>query len=134
MAALPSASAGTSKSYRFAPTRELRASYETVVPVTFRHDSKTTALGEYLKLKEEETTNGEMTRYSTARDAHVITTLVGEEKEYPVLLPPVDTPVDVECGEDRSVITVTKTQNDKCVACFVQCVAMVYQAAGTTAS
>lgn len=96
MAAVPSACASSSKSYRFAPTRELRASYETVVPATVRHEAKTTALGEYLKLREEENTNG-------------------EEKDYPILLPPVDTPADVERGEDRSVLSVTKPPNDRCV-------------------
>lgn len=60
MAAVPSACASSSKSYRFAPTRELRASYETVVAATVRHEAKTTALGEYLKLREEENTNGEI--------------------------------------------------------------------------
>lgn len=58
MAAVTPASASTTKSYRFAPTRELRASYKTVVPATVRHSSKTTALEEHLKLREEEDVDG----------------------------------------------------------------------------
>lgn len=42
--------------------------------------------------------------------------MAGEEKDYPILLPPVDTPADVECGEDRSVLSVTNPPNDRCVA------------------
>lgn len=58
MAVVP-ASVSSSKLYRFAPTRQLHADYEAVVPATIRDGNNTRVLREFLRLREEENVTGE---------------------------------------------------------------------------
>ena len=50
--------ANSSKVYRFAPTRALRASYDAVVPEALKSGDKTGALRDILKLREQEQSSG----------------------------------------------------------------------------
>ena len=52
-----------SKLYRFAPTRELRADYDALVPTTVKARKHAKELREYLKRREQENVTGENASY-----------------------------------------------------------------------
>ena len=60
------------KLHRFAPTRELTADYESVVPANVRSGEKTRVLRQFLKQRDDESVTGEMTNcnnlYATTQD------------------------------------------------------------------
>ena len=100
MAAVPVPShASSAKLYRFAPTRELRADYDAVVPVASRARKCTRDLREYLKRREEDIAIDEL--LFVANPTPCLPS--GIENEYPIRLPSVQPPSDAGCGEeDRS--------------------------------
>lgn len=82
--AVTTSSAGSSKLYRFPPTRELQTDYDAIVPTNNIHRKPTRELKEYLKQREDE----ELTEC---------------ERDYPVTIPSVNIPTDTGCREESAV-------------------------------
>jgi hypothetical protein len=76
-------SGSSAKLYRFPPTRELQTDYDAVVPAVRGRGRHVRELEDYLRRREHEVAVDEA------------------EREYPVIVPPVEILTDVDCTENR---------------------------------
>lgn len=96
--AVTTSSAGSSKLYRFPPTRELQTDYDAIVPTNNIHRKPTRELKEYLKQREDEELTGKMIDTALVIFLFVVSEC---ERDYPVTIPSVNIPTDTGCREER---------------------------------
>lgn len=102
---MAAASGSVAKLYRFPPTRELRTDYDTVVPAAQGRRRCARELEEYLRRREEAAVDGEnFTSIATCEETTVSPVYVTEtevERDYPVIVPPVEVSTDVGSEENK---------------------------------
>lgn len=99
---MAAASGSVAKLYRFPPTRELRTDYDTVVPAAQGRRRCARELEEYLRRREEAAVDGENLTTSMATSLHLVFVTETEvERDYPVIVPPVEVSTDVGSEENK---------------------------------